>query len=350
MIIDREHQSVQFEESDRPFVDRFGIDAAEEMVLDYAVFSNRPFLFDVYQLADFLGTDCHRLYALTNHCASHYRHFRIPKGNGGYRHLYAPKGTLKTIQRKILRGILNDYPISPYATAYHQGASLYKNAEPHCHKEFVLKMDIVDFFGSISFQTVYNTVFNTRYFPVAIGTMLTELCCRYESLPQGAPTSPAISNIVMKFFDDVMGSWCGRRGISYTRYCDDITFSGDQNLYPAYVKAKSLLESMRFEVNEEKTKFISRNRRQKITGIVVNEVPKVPRDARRKLRQELYYFHKYGAEDVILRNDLRDFLSEDGEPLVSRYISSLRSRVEYVLQIDRQDQEFLKEKELLRSL
>ena len=132
MIIDREYLSVQFEESDRPFVDRFGIDAAEEMVLNYAVFSNRPFLFDVYQLADFLGTDCHRLYALTNHCASHYRHFRIPKGNGGYRHLYAPNGTLKYIQRKILRGILNNYPISPYAMAYHQGASLYKNAEPHC--------------------------------------------------------------------------------------------------------------------------------------------------------------------------------------------------------------------------
>lgn len=350
MIIDREHQRVRFEEPDRHFVERFGADEAEEMVLDYAVSSARPFLFDVYQLADFLGTDCHRLYALTNHCASHYRHFRIPKGNRGYRHLYAPKGTLKSIQRKILRGILDCYPISSYATAYHKGASLYQNAEPHSHKAFVLKMDIVDFFGSISFQTVYNTVFNTRYFPVAIGTMLTELCCRYESLPQGAPTSPAISNIVMKFFDDVMGSWCARQGIAYTRYCDDITFSGNQNLYPAYIKAKSLLESMRFEVNAEKTKFISQNRRQKITGIVVNEFPQVPKEYRRKLRQELYYFHKYGAEDVILRNDLRDFITEDNEPLVSRYVSHLRSKVNYILQIDPENEEFLKEKELLRSL
>ena len=106
---------------------------------------------------------------------------------------------------------------------------------------------------------------------------------------------------------------------------------------------------MRFEVNAEKTKFISRNRRQKITGIVVNEFPQVPKEYRRKLRQELYYFHKYGAEDVILRNDLRDFM-EDNEPLVSRYVSHLRSKVNYILQIDPENEEFLKEKELLLSL
>lgn len=350
MIVDSENQHVTFEYQDRHFVDRFGIEHAEKMVLDYAFFSDLPFLFDVYQLAYFLGLDCNRLYFLTNHCFSRYSHFRIKKGNDQYRDLYAPNGLLKFVQRKIYHGILSLYPISPFASAYHRGADLYKNASPHCGKAFILKMDIVDFFSSISFQMVYNNVFNTHYFPVAIGTMLTELCCRNHELPQGAPTSPAISNIVMKFFDDAMGEWCGKRNITFTRYCDDITFSGNENLYPAYMKAKSLLEHMRFEINEEKTKFISHNRRQKITGIVVNEFPQVPRDYRRSLRQELYFFHKYGPEDVIMRNDLRSFISDDGKLLASLYISSLRSRVEYILQIDPNNKEFLKEREFFRDL
>lgn len=135
----------------------------------------------------------------------------------------------------------------------------------------MLKLDIADFFGSIRFDQVYSAAFNTRYFPRQIGVMLATLCCRKDALPQGAPTSPALSNVVMRHFDQSIGRWCERRGISYTRYCDDMTFSSDKPLFVVYQKAKTILEEMGFELNEKKTRFVTNANRQSVTGLTVNE-------------------------------------------------------------------------------
>ena len=112
----------------------------------------------------------------------------------------------------------------------------------------------------------------------------------------------------MKQFDDNFGSWCEAKGLNYTRYCDDITVSGDSSLYSAYRKASRWLTGMGFEINERKTHFLSNANRQTVTGLTVNEKISIPSDYKRKVRQELYYAQKFGIENVIIHKGLADFI------------------------------------------
>lgn len=157
------------------------------------------------------------LYAISNKVESNYNVYKIKKHNGSYRTIYAPKPLLKSIQRKILKNILNNKQISEYAKAYHHGISLKDNAYPHLNKKIILKLDIIDFFENINFYEVYKTCFNVPYFPESVGYLLTYLCTYESRLTQGAPTSSYISNLVMKEFDEEIGEYCNQRDISYTR-------------------------------------------------------------------------------------------------------------------------------------
>ena len=139
----------------------------------------------------------------------------------------------------------------------------------------------------------------------------------------------------MKSFDDYFGKWCEKRSFSYTRYCDDITVSGDSSVYPAYLKAKALLENMGFEINQNKTHFITNTNRQEVTRLVVNERARVSSDYRRKLRQEIHYVTKYGVLDAF--KHLKDSEYES----VYSYYSSLIGRINYVLQIEPENQQML---------
>ena len=126
------------------------------------------------------------------------------------------------------------------------------------------------------------------------------ICLLYTSqdrLPQGSPASAAISNLVMKPFDTYMEGWCRDRGIVYTRYCDDMTFSGDFRVSAVYGKVNGFLGAMGFELNQSKTKVLTRHVRQTVTGMVVNDKVQVPLPYRRALRQEVYYCLKYGVKE-----------------------------------------------------
>ena len=293
------NEVVTFEAWDMAFVQKFGPARAADMVLTFLDFNpGLPFLFDTRQLAHFLGTGRKSLFDLLRYTDREYRTVNIKKKNGGGRTLHVPSPQLKRLQTVILRHILNVLPASRYATAYKEGAQLMDNALPHVGKRYLLKLDITDFFGSIRFDQVYRAAFNANYFSKQIGLMLTRLCCRQDVLPQGAPTSPALSNLVMKNFDNNMGAWCAKRGISYTRYCDDMTFSSDKPLYHVYEKARAMLEEMGFQLNEKKTRFVTGSSRQSVTGLTVNEKVSVSREYKRELRQELYYLLKFGDSPV----------------------------------------------------
>jgi RNA-directed DNA polymerase len=255
------------------------------------------------------------LYGISNHSERHYHTATIPKSDGTKRKLLVPDDLLKMIQRNIARNILSGLEISSCASAYFKGTSVLKNASVHTGKRLVLKLDIEDFFGSITFPMVLSCAFSSRYFPPTVGTMLTALCCYYDYLPQGAPSSPAISNLVMKPFDDYMKAWCEDRNISYTRYCDDMTFSGDFQPGQVIRKVSGFLDAMGFALNREKTKILSCGSRQTVTGIVVNERLHVSPDYRRKLRQEVYYCLKAGARK---RAQLSAFAAWE-DPLPSFY-------------------------------
>lgn len=325
--------TVIFEKSDMAFVQKFGVMEATETVLDYKSVCPLPFLYDSYQLSHFLGVGRKDLFDLIKNGEKAYHPVTLEKKNGKQRRVYSPDDKLKKCQNRILRDILSKLPVSQYATAYKKGSTLIRNASPHVGKRYLLKMDIADFFGSIHFEQIYSAAFHTRYFPKQIGVLLTTLCCRKSFLPQGAPTSPALSNLVMRNFDDAIGQWCEQRGISYTRYCDDMTFSSDQPLFAVYTKVKTMLEEMGFELNEKKTYFVSNAGRQSVTGLTVNEKVSVSGDYKRRLRQEIYYTLKFGLSEHIIRSGKTEFLT-DGLPNTEKYYTHLLGQIDFVLQIE----------------
>lgn len=345
-----EGDTVCFKETDMHFVKQFGLDVATEMVLDYDTYNNTPFIYDIIQLASFLHLKTKWIHDVLNNIPKHYRRYQIPKKSGGIRYLDEPIGRLRTAQRRINDEILCWLRPSPYATAYHFDAHLADNASPHVGKRFLLKMDITDFFGSIRFDMVLSSAFNTSRYPTHIGTMLTSFCCLDDVLPQGACTSPALSNLVMKNFDDTFGEWCRLHNFSYTRYSDDITVSGNKSLYPAYRFAKDMLNKMGFEINERKTHFITNASRQIVTGLTVNTKVNINSDYKRKLRQELYYAIKYGIPDVVLRQQMKDYIeSNTPETGYVRYYKNLMGRINYVLSIEPNNTYFIKAKERLHE-
>ena len=289
------------------------------------------------------------LYALGEHTERHYSRLQIPKRNGGTRTLLVPDKLLKNVQRHILQHILDGRRISSSAAAYHKNASVVSNAARHTGKPLVLKMDIRDFFGSITFPMVLSHAFSSQYFPPSVGTLLTTLCCYCDYLPQGAPTSPALSNLVMRPFDEYMEQWCAQRGITYSRYCDDMTFSGEFDAKCVRRKVYGYLRAMGFEPNREKTQLLSQGRRQVVTGIVVNEKPQISRDYRRNLRRELYYCEKSGVREHLKRTGDTAYLPR-GQAGAIRYLESLLGKVNYVLSANREDAWFLAAREQVKAM
>lgn len=281
------------------------------------------------------------LYAISNKVESNYNVYKIKKSNGTYRTIYAPKPLLKNIQRKILKNILNNKEISPYAKAYHKGIKLKDNAYPHMNKKTILKLDIVDFFENINFYDIYNSCFNQPYFPESIGHLLTYLCTYESRLPQGAPTSSYISNLVMKEFDSEIGEYCKLRDISYTRYSDDMTFSGDFNPRELITKVRKMLYKLNLKINNKKIHIINNSQQQNVTGLVVNKKIQTTSNYRNKIRQEIYYIKKFGLSNHLNR------INQQNE---SKYLDSLYGKILYALSIDSTNKEFIKYKELVKNL
>ena len=243
-----------------------------------------------------LGISAKTLYAVSNNLGKHYRKAKLPKKSGGYRNLSVPDEVLKSIQGQISEVLLIHMPVSRYAKAYRFGSSTLRNAKHHVGKQVVLKLDILHFFDSIRYSTVKDKAFPEAIYTEPLRILLTMLCYHKDALPQGAPSSPAITNIILYEFDEQIGQWCRERGIDYTRYCDDMTFPGQQ---------------------------------QTVTGIVVNEKLSIPADYRCKLRQELYYCRKYSIQEHLQKSGLE--IPED------TYRMQLLGKVNYVLQIHPDD-------------
>lgn len=286
------------------------------------------------------------LYAVSNHTEEHYHTAVIQKKNGGMRKLSVPDTLLRTIQRNIVKNVLCERSVSQYATAYRKKASVMENARPHVGAEMVMKLDIKDFFDCITFQMVYQYAFPAIYYPPSIRMLLTSLCCRNDCLPQGAPSSPAISNLAMRSFDQYMGAWCGERQMQYTRYCDDLTFSGTFDQKEVKQKVRNFLHVLGFELNRKKTRVQNQSHRQTVTGLVVNEKMQVSREYRNQLRAEIYYCQKYGVTSHLNKMGNPAWMRGD-EPDVKRYLQYLLGKINYVLAVNPHDGHFCKKREEL---
>ena len=282
------------------------------------------------------------IYSISNNIEKNYKIYKIKKRNGKYRNICEPSSNLKQIQKRILTNILNNKSISKYAKAYHKGVGLKDNAIPHINKEMILKLDIKDFFENISFVDIYNSCFSIEYFPKSVGMILTYLCTYDNHLTQGSPTSAYISNLVMKEFDEELGNWCNLKNISYTRYSDDMTFSGEFNPSELIVKVRKMLYKLGLELNNNKIHIVHKSSSQNVTGIVVNEKLQVNIKYRNKIRQEIYYIEKFGLSSHMKKSDI-NIESK-------RYLNKLYGRIIYVLQINEYDKEFIKYKQFIKSL
>lgn len=282
------------------------------------------------------------IYSISNNMEDNYKIYKIKKRNGKYRTIYEPNSLLKQIQRQILLNILNNKSISKYAKAYHKGISLKDNAIPHTNKEIILKLDIKYFFENITFLDIYNSCFPIEYFPKSVGMILTYLCTYNDHLTQGSPTSAYISNLVMKEFDEEIGKWCDSNEISYTRYSDDMTFSGDFNPSEIIIKVRKMLYKLGLELNTNKTCVIHKSSSQNVTGIVVNEKPQVNSKYRDEIRQEIYYIKKFGLSSHLERRNI----SIDSK----KYLNILYGKILYVLQINENDEKFKEYKRIINQL
>ena len=289
-----------------------------------------------------LGINAKTLYAVSNNLGKHYRKAKLPKKNGGFRNLSVPDEVLKSIQRQISEVLLIHMPVSRYAKAYRFGSSTLRNAKHHVGKQVVLKLDILHFFDSIQYSTVKDKVFPAQIYAEPLRILLTMLCYHKDALPQGAPSSPAITNIILYGFDELVGQWCRERGISYTRYCDDMTFSGDFEPAEVVRFVRLELKKMGFLLNEQKTRIQRPSQQQSVTGIVVNEKLSIPAGYRRKLRQELYYCRKFGIQEHLQKIGL--------EVLEETYRMQLLGKVNYVLQVQPEDRDLLEARKWLQNI
>ncbi|KXO77725.1 hypothetical protein AYJ56_19715 [Brucella anthropi] len=163
----------------------------------------------------------------------------------------------------------------------------------------MLKLDIKDFFGSIKSFGVYDIYYNLGYTSQVAG-LLSGLCTLDGELPQGAPTSPLISNLFLKDFDEYIFDYCKNNSIFYTRYADDMTFSSNEDTMKHIIGiVRSRLSKHGLKLNQKKTSLSGKGARKFVNGIVVNEKPNILRSERRSLRQTMYYIKNYGIDGHI---------------------------------------------------
>lgn len=250
--------------------------------------------------AALLGVEVNRLEEILNNVSGHYQEFWMRKRSGGYRMISAPDKDLQAIQSTIYSRILSSVTIvHPAAVGFRGGRSVVDNAAPHLGKRYVLKMDIHDFFGSIRSPRVRQT-FKKIGYPENVSKVLGALCCLHRHLPQGAPTSPALSNIVGYEMDRKLAALAAEYGVTYTRYADDLTFSGDvfpkEQIIP---QVKRIIRDEKFEPNHKKTHFMNQSSRKIITGVSVASGVKltIPKSKKREIRKNVYFILTKGLAE-----------------------------------------------------
>ncbi len=231
--------------------------------------------------------------------SSLYRSFSVPKKNGGIRQIEAPCERLKEIQRWIKDKIVDEFVVSEYATGFRKNMSIVDNARKHVGKELVINMDIKDFFSSVTYADVL-LMFMYIGYRKDVAHLLTKLCTNANNvLPQGSPASPSISNHVLLKLDKRLGKLAESIGADYSRYADDITFSGNSSIESIIPLVEEIVKEEGFRINKNKTRLQYKNQRQEVTGLIVNDKISVPAFIDSEIRNAIYFIKKYGVYNHI---------------------------------------------------
>lgn len=258
---------------------------------------NGIIIINAAHLAQLVGVDENVMNSMIITPEHFYRSFSIPKRSGGERVLSAPYPSLMMIQRWIYANLLLPHiELSDSAIGFIPGKSIVDNAYPHIGSAEVLKMDIKDFFPSIDIKRVI-TVFKGLGYYHRVAYYLACLCCKDDCLPQGAPTSPILSNIIAKRLDKRLKGLADKFHLQYTRYADDLTFSGEHIPVKFISFVTDIVKAEGFKVNDEKTRIMRKHCRKIITGVSISSgKPCIPRAKKRWIRQQMYYIDRFGIK------------------------------------------------------
>jgi retron-type reverse transcriptase len=311
-----------------------------------------PVLHTSNDVASMLGVSLPVLQWLTYHRRSvalvHYHRYGIPKKTGGIRNISAPKRALAQAQEKVLVLILEKIAPEPQAHGFVTGRSILTNAAPHAGRKVVMNLDLRDFFPTITFRRVtglFHKLGYSEHAATVLGLLCTEptrakaelagrvyhVALGERFLPQGACTSPAITNLLCRRLDKRLSGLAKKADFSFTRYADDLTFSGDDTSEVGRLlrAIRKVIVAEGFEEHAKKTRVMRRGRRQEVTGLVVNVRPTVPREEIRRLR-------------AILHNAERSGLDAQNRENVPDFAAHLRGRVAFVEMVDKERGEKLR--------
>lgn len=273
---------------------------------------------------------------------SNYWRRTIPKRGGGVRRLCAPKPRLKEAQRRILRGILERVPVHPAATAFRKGRGIEDHARAHVGRQVVVALDLEDFFPTIRRARV-SAFFRWLGYPPSVASLLALLCTTDDGgghqprrstpqghllsvgeaqtrrvVPQGAPTSPAIANLVCFRLDCRLSGLAKKFGATYTRYADDLAFSGDEEFKRGLSRflplLRKIVSSEGFRPHPNKWRVMRHGTRQHLTGLTINTKPGVGRDEIDALKALLHRATKAGS----LESQNKDALDHFADHIAGR--------------------------------
>ena len=289
-------------------------------------------------------SDTELIYLLFRNGGPRYRQFTIRKRAGGARIINAPRGSLKIVQQKLNQVLQAVYRPKAPVHGFARDRSIVSNAKRHAGRHWIFNLDIENFFPTIHFGRVLGMFSGRTYgLPRPAALALAQICCYRRALPQGAPTSPVVSNMVCRPLDSQLLHFAASHYCQYTRYADDITFSAKRPEIPAAIAAitvdgtkvgddiRRVIESNSFKINEAKVHFRRRSSRQEVTGLVTNAFPNVPRQFVRRVRGMLHAWETFGEEaaDAEFRacHDRKQRRSESPQP---RFRNVLRGRLEFI--------------------
>ena len=323
----KKQHEIKIDDWKRFFIDR-GI--SQEFIDKYIpyieklVIAELPIIFEIEHLSSLFGIELNELRKMIASPHHFYREFSIPKRKGGQRIITAPYPSLLMCQTWIYENILKTIPVHFCAHGYREKRSIISNATPHLNKMSILKMDMQNFFPSIPINWVIN-LFSSLGYPNNISYYLASICCLNNGLPQGASSSPCLSNILLKHLDNRLYKLSKKYSLSYTRYADDITLSGYYIPYKIIDIITDIITDTGLSVNNEKTKLIIGDKQKIITGISVkSENLSLPRATKRNIKQEIHYIKQYGLISHISKLKIKN----------PYYLHSLEGKLRFWLQIE----------------
>lgn len=265
-----------------------------DVYLDTLNARSLPIVINLTHLAQHIDLDVKLLSYLCAKPEKQYRVFDIPKRRGGFREILAPSPELLTAQRWILEKILENLYISKNCHSFTKKKSIITNAKAHLGAEKILKMDLKNFFPSINQKRIIS-LFRSIGYTRKISIALSQICCLNQYLPQGAATSPSLSNLVCYNLDLRLIGISQKFDLTYTRYADDLTFSGKKIGKSTSKIIEKIANNEGFEVNQGKTLIVHKNNQKKIiTGLSIsNDKITIPKKKKREIRSEVHNFlHK----------------------------------------------------------